>query len=115
MKTPEQFYNEIMTNDELYESFLASIREGKADEFLKENEVTKGILSATGRKINVGNYAMTLLQTDTAINPGNSGGGLFDYLANKVKENFPKVYYAIDEVVYRAKKAYRDAVYDATH
>lgn len=40
--------------------------------------VTKGILSATGRKINVGNYAMTLLQTDTAINPGNSGGGLFN-------------------------------------
>lgn len=40
--------------------------------------VTKGILSATGRTINVGNYAMTLLQTDTAINPGNSGGGLFN-------------------------------------
>ena len=40
--------------------------------------VTKGILSATGRTIEVGNYAMTLLQTDTAINPGNSGGGLFN-------------------------------------
>ncbi len=40
--------------------------------------VTKGILSATGRTISVGNYAMTLLQTDTAINPGNSGGGLFN-------------------------------------
>ncbi len=40
--------------------------------------VTKGILSATGRTITVGNYAMTLLQTDTAINPGNSGGGLFN-------------------------------------
>lgn len=40
--------------------------------------VTKGILSATGRTINVGNFAMTLLQTDTAINPGNSGGGLFN-------------------------------------
>lgn len=40
--------------------------------------VTKGILSATGRSISVGNYAMTLLQTDTAINPGNSGGGLFN-------------------------------------
>ena len=40
--------------------------------------VTKGILSATGRSIEVGNYAMTLLQTDTAINPGNSGGGLFN-------------------------------------
>lgn len=40
--------------------------------------VTKGILSAKGRKITVGNYSMTLLQTDTAINPGNSGGGLFN-------------------------------------
>lgn len=40
--------------------------------------VTKGILSATGRTIVVGDFAMTLLQTDTAINPGNSGGGLFN-------------------------------------
>lgn len=40
--------------------------------------VTKGILSATERNIAVGNYTMTLLQTDTAINPGNSGGGLFN-------------------------------------
>ena len=40
--------------------------------------VTKGILSAKGRSITVGDYAMTLLQTDTAINPGNSGGGLFN-------------------------------------
>lgn len=40
--------------------------------------VTKGILSATGRTIQIGNYEMTLLQTDTAINPGNSGGGLFN-------------------------------------
>lgn len=40
--------------------------------------VTKGILSAKGRTISVGNFAMTLLQTDTAINPGNSGGGLFN-------------------------------------
>lgn len=40
--------------------------------------VTKGIISATERSISVGNYTMTLLQTDTAINPGNSGGGLFN-------------------------------------
>lgn len=40
--------------------------------------VTKGILSASGRSITIGDYAMTLLQTDTAINPGNSGGGLFN-------------------------------------
>lgn len=46
--------------------------------------VTKGILSATERSIAVGNYTMTLLQTDTAINPGNSGGGLFDMYGNLV-------------------------------
>lgn len=40
--------------------------------------VTKGILSAKGRTIQIDNYEMTLLQTDTAINPGNSGGGLFN-------------------------------------
>lgn len=40
--------------------------------------VTKGILSAKDRSIAVGDFAMTLLQTDTAINPGNSGGGLFN-------------------------------------
>lgn len=40
--------------------------------------VTKGIISAKARQIPVGNYTMTLLQTDTAINPGNSGGGLFN-------------------------------------
>ena len=40
--------------------------------------VTHGILSATSRTIAIGNYSMTLLQTDAAINPGNSGGGLFN-------------------------------------
>lgn len=112
MKTPEQFYNEIMTNDELYESFLASIREGKADEFLKENEVSGTVAEFERFFTNklAGYGELTDEQLDAV-----SGGGLFDYLANKVKENFPKVYYAIDEVVYRAKKAYRDAVYDATH
>lgn len=40
--------------------------------------VTSGIVSATGRDINIGGEAMTLLQTSAAINPGNSGGGLFD-------------------------------------
>ncbi len=40
--------------------------------------VTEGILSAMGRTITVGNFDMTLLQTDAAINPGNSGGGLFN-------------------------------------
>ncbi len=40
--------------------------------------VTNGIVSALDREIVVGDYPMTLLQTNAAINPGNSGGGLFD-------------------------------------
>lgn len=40
--------------------------------------VTKGIISATARAIEVdGIGVMTLMQTDAAINSGNSGGGLF--------------------------------------
>jgi S1-C subfamily serine protease len=46
--------------------------------------VTKGIVSATERDINVGGGALGqeklegVLQTDAAINPGNSGGALID-------------------------------------
>lgn len=40
--------------------------------------VSKGIISAIGRKINVDGRTMTLLQTDASVNSGNSGGGLFD-------------------------------------
>jgi serine protease Do len=40
--------------------------------------VTKGIISAPSREINIEGSMMTLLQTDAAINGGNSGGGLFD-------------------------------------
>lgn len=40
--------------------------------------VTRGIISALDREINIDGQAMTLLQTDTAINKGNSGGGLFN-------------------------------------
>ncbi|MGN0670936.1 MAG: hypothetical protein ACI4JZ_10340 [Oscillospiraceae bacterium] len=112
MKTPEQFYNEIMTNDELYERFLASLREGKADEFLRENEV-EGTVEEFERFFTnkLADYGELTDEQLEAI----SGGGLFSYFADKVKEKFPSVYRAIDEVVYRAKKAYRDAVYDATH
>ena len=40
--------------------------------------VTKGIISATARDIEVESIGiMTLMQTDAAINNGNSGGGLF--------------------------------------
>ena len=41
--------------------------------------VTKGIISATERRIRMSDgTVMTLLQTDAAINSGNSGGGLFN-------------------------------------
>lgn len=40
--------------------------------------VTSGIVSATGRTIDVDGVSMTLIQTDAAVNPGNSGGGLFN-------------------------------------
>lgn len=39
---------------------------------------TGGMISALGRKVNVENMDMTLIQTDAAISPGNSGGGLFN-------------------------------------
>ena len=40
--------------------------------------VTSGIVSATGRTIDVDGTEMTLIQIDAAVNPGNSGGGLFN-------------------------------------
>ena len=40
--------------------------------------VTAGIVSATGRTINVDGTEMKLIQIDAAVNPGNSGGGLFN-------------------------------------
>ena len=40
--------------------------------------VTRGIISALNREIEVEGQMMTLLQTDAAVNPGNSGGGLFN-------------------------------------
>lgn len=50
--------------------------------------VTSGILSATGRSIDVDNGRINnLLQTDTAINPGNSGGPLLDVGGNVIGIN----------------------------
>ncbi len=50
--------------------------------------VTSGILSATGRSIDVnGGRINNLLQTDTAINPGNSGGPLLDAGGNVIGIN----------------------------
>jgi serine protease Do len=52
------------------------------------NTVTSGILSATGRTIDVENGTINnLLQTDTAINPGNSGGPLLDAGGNVIGIN----------------------------
>jgi S1-C subfamily serine protease len=51
--------------------------------------VTSGILSGTGRSINVngGTQINNLLQTDAAINPGNSGGPLLDVGGNVIGIN----------------------------
>lgn len=52
------------------------------------NTVTSGILSASGRSIEVDNGRINnLLQTDTAINPGNSGGPLLDIGGNVIGIN----------------------------
>ncbi len=40
--------------------------------------VSRGIISALGRKVSVEGCPMTLMQVDASVNPGNSGGGLFN-------------------------------------
>jgi S1-C subfamily serine protease len=53
------------------------------------NTVTSGIVSATGRRIQVqdGTVITNLIQTDAAINPGNSGGPLIDSIGNVIGIN----------------------------
>ncbi len=53
------------------------------------NTVTSGIVSATGRRIQVqdGSFITNLIQTDAAINPGNSGGPLIDSIGNVIGIN----------------------------
>ena len=53
------------------------------------NTVTSGIVSATGRTIEVQDDTVlrNLIQTDAAINPGNSGGPLIDAVGNVIGIN----------------------------
>ncbi|MBR3920530.1 MAG: trypsin-like peptidase domain-containing protein, partial [Oscillospiraceae bacterium] len=52
---------------------------------------TCGIISALDRKITVGGYEMTLIQTDAAINPGNSGGPLLNSSGQVIGINSSKI------------------------
>lgn len=57
-----------------------------------ESSVSRGILSAKGRTVQVGNMIFDgLLQTDAAINPGNSGGPLIDLKGRLVGINSVKM------------------------
>ena len=114
---------EVTTNDELSIATIGNSDDLQIGEDLIAignplgslgGTVTKGILSATGRNIQIGDYAMTLLQTDTAINPGNSGGGLFNMKgeligivnAKTTDEEIEGICFAIP--INNAKKVYSD-------
>lgn len=58
--------------------------------------VTRGIVSAKNREIQLEDGTMTLLQTDAAINPGNSGGALLNTKGELIAINSVK--YASEEV-----------------
>lgn len=58
--------------------------------------VTRGIVSAKEREIQLEDGTMTLLQTDAAINPGNSGGALLNTSGELIAINSVK--YASEEV-----------------
>lgn len=58
--------------------------------------VTRGIVSAKNREVQLEDKTMTLLQTDAAINPGNSGGALLNTSGELIGINSVK--YASDEV-----------------
>lgn len=57
--------------------------------------VTKGIVSAKNRSINVntsaGEWALNVIQTDAAINPGNSGGALLNSAGEVIGINSLKI------------------------
>ena len=52
---------------------------------------TCGIISALNRTITIGEYTMTLIQTDAAINPGNSGGPLLNSCGQVIGINSSKI------------------------
>lgn len=50
--------------------------------------MTSGIISALGRELTAGNYAIVdIIQTDAAINPGNSGGPLVNLMGEVIGMN----------------------------
>ncbi|ACB86442.1 S1C family serine protease [Natranaerobius thermophilus] len=56
-----------------------------------QQSVTAGVISATDRKVRVGEDYISLIQTDAAINPGNSGGPLVNALGEVIGINSVKI------------------------
>lgn len=77
-------------SDKLTEGELA-VAIGNPLGFELYGSTTCGIISALNRKITVGEYEMTLIQTDAAINPGNSGGPLLNSMGQVVGINSSKI------------------------
>lgn len=53
--------------------------------------VTRGIISASNKEINIDGKKLTVLQTDAAINPGNSGGALVNSQGKVIGINTAKL------------------------
>lgn len=78
-------------NSDLLEEGETAIAIGNPLGFDLYGSTTCGIISALNRKITVGGYEMTLIQTDAAINPGNSGGPLLNSSGQVVGINSSKI------------------------
>lgn len=78
-------------NSELLEEGETAIAIGNPLGFDLYGSTTCGIISALNRRITVGGYEMTLIQTDAAINPGNSGGPLLNSSGQVVGINSSKI------------------------